>query len=63
MKRIIASLAAFGLGAGSALAQGASVPDNLEKLGKFQTTGVTEFTYVEQGGDYAAGIKATLEKI
>lgn len=49
--------------AGSALAQGAQVPDNLEKLSAFQSTGVTEFITVEQSGDFAEGVKKTLEKI
>jgi len=35
----------------------------LETLGKFKTTGVTEFTYVEQGGNKAAAINNTLERI
>ena len=35
----------------------------LETLGKFKTTGVTEFTHVEQGGDKAASISKTLERI
>lgn len=43
-----------------AVAQGADVPDNLEKLSAFKTTGVTEFTFIEQGGAYAEGIKKTL---
>lgn len=44
-------------------AQGASAPDNLDKLSNFQKTGVTEFTCIEQGGDYADAIKNTLEGI
>jgi len=36
---------------------------NLEKLGQFKTTGVTEFKVVEQGGDYAAGIRENLQRI
>jgi glucose/arabinose dehydrogenase len=52
----------------SALALGlsqleASAADNLDKLSKFQTTGVTDFTQVYQGGDKAAAIKKTLERI
>ena len=46
-----------------AFAQGANVPDNLEKLSNFQQTGVTEFTFIEQDGDYADGIRETLKKI
>ncbi len=39
--------------------------NNLEKLGNFKQTGtgVTDFIMVEQGGDYAAGIKKNLERI
>ncbi|GAB4363284.1 MAG: PQQ-dependent sugar dehydrogenase [Kiloniellaceae bacterium] len=36
---------------------------NLEKLGQFKTTGVTEFKVVEQGGAYADGIRETLKRI
>src|SRR3546814_853372 len=36
---------------------------NLEKLGQFKTTGVTEFTVVEQGGANADAIRANLSKI
>ncbi|SMX42620.1 PQQ-dependent sugar dehydrogenase [Maliponia aquimaris] len=63
MKRILTSAAALAISAGMAAAQGADVPDNLEKLGQFKTTGTTEFTFIEQGGAYAEGIKRTLEKI
>ncbi|MEX0759722.1 MAG: PQQ-dependent sugar dehydrogenase [Tistlia sp.] len=48
------------LASGPALAQSQS---NLDKLGKFQTTGVTEFETVEQGGERAASIRRTLERI
>nr|WP_244501850.1 PQQ-dependent sugar dehydrogenase [Stappia sp. ES.058] len=41
----------------------APVPDNLEKLSNFQSTGTTEFTFIEQSGDYADGIRDTLERI
>lgn len=66
MKRVslfAATVAGIALSAGAAGAQGADVPDNLERLGQFKTTGVTEFTYIEQGGDYAAAIERTLERI
>jgi glucose/arabinose dehydrogenase len=36
---------------------------NLEKLSGFKTTGVTEFQYIEQGGDYAAQLRKNLERI
>ncbi|ARC87821.1 sorbosone dehydrogenase family protein [Rhodovulum sp. MB263] len=45
------------------LAQSTDVPDNLEKLGNFRTTGTTDFTYVEQDDPYADGIRRTLERI
>ena len=48
---------------GAALAQSANVPDNLEKLGNFQTTGVTEFTFIDQQGPYADGIRENLKRI
>ncbi len=60
MKKFLCSAAIGAMLAGSATAQSADVPDNLEKLSSFQTTGVTEFTYIEQGGDYAEGIKKIL---
>jgi glucose/arabinose dehydrogenase len=44
---------------GSAQAQDA----NLEKLGQFKTTGVTEMEYIPQGGASAETIKTTLERI
>lgn len=63
MKRLMTSLAALSLTAGLAHAQAADVPDNLEKLSNFQSTGATDFTFVEQGGDFADGIKRNLERI
>jgi glucose/arabinose dehydrogenase len=60
MKNIFTYLAAASLLATHAVAQSADVPDNLEKLSAFKSTGVTEFTFIEQGGDYAEGIKKTL---
>lgn len=62
MKKFAAAVSTFAVMAGAALAQGA-LPDNLAKLGAFKTTGVTDFTVVEQGGDYAEAIKKTLERI
>jgi glucose/arabinose dehydrogenase len=41
----------------------AQTTDNLEKLSNFQSTGVTEFTYIDQTGPNADAIKANLEKI
>lgn len=63
MKQIVALALAASFFAGGAFAQSGQVPDNLEKLSGFKTTGVTEFTFIEQGGDYAAGIERTLERI
>lgn len=37
--------------------------DNLETLGKFKTTGVTDFTLIEQNGPNADAIRETLKKI
>ena len=36
---------------------------NLEKLSNFQTTGTTEFTFIDQTGANADAIKQTLQKI
>ncbi|RVU38195.1 sorbosone dehydrogenase [Hwanghaeella grinnelliae] len=57
-KWIAAGTLAVVLSSGTALAQG-----NLDKLSSFQTTGVTEFTYVEQGGAKAEAIRKTLAGI
>lgn len=38
-------------------------PENLEKLSNFQSTGVTEFTVIDQTGDFADGIKKNLERV
>ncbi|MCA1240923.1 PQQ-dependent sugar dehydrogenase [Stappia stellulata] len=62
MKRaLFAGVCLFAM-TGLAQAQ-APVPDNLEKLSNFQSTGTTEFTFIEQSGDYADGIRKTLEQI
>ena len=63
MKHLLSSIAVLALSAGLASGQGAAVPDNLEKLSNFQSTGVTDFTFIEQGGDYAEGIRKNLERI
>ncbi|WP_095590243.1 PQQ-dependent sugar dehydrogenase [Actibacterium ureilyticum] len=62
MKTFLMRVAFSAFFAGQALAQGA-LPDNLAKLGAFKTTGVTDFTIVDQGGDFADGIRANLERI
>ncbi len=46
-----------------ASATGPAKADNLEKLSKFQTTGTTEFQFIEQGGANAEAIKKTLARI
>ena len=63
MKTLLAGAAAAALSAGMVFAQGAAVPDNLEKLSNFQTTGVTDFTFIEQTGPFADGIRRNLERI
>ncbi len=60
---LLTSIAAMTLSCGLAYAQGAQAPDNLEKLSSFKSTGTTEFTTVEQKGEFADGIKKTLEGI
>lgn len=62
MKRLFLTAASLLALAAYAHAQ-APAPDNLEKLSNFQTTGVTEFAFVDQTGDYADGIKKNLDRI
>ena len=59
MKTLLTSVAMTAL-ATATFGQQVDVPDNLERLSNFQSTGVTEFTYVEQDGDYAEGIRRIL---
>ncbi|WP_108260129.1 PQQ-dependent sugar dehydrogenase [Mangrovicoccus ximenensis] len=61
MRKTVLLTVAAALAGSAAMAQ--QVPDNLEKLSNFQSTGTTDFTFVEQGGDYAEGIKRNLERI
>ena len=64
-KAFAATATAMGLMLGVSLT-GAAVAqstDNLEKLSNFKTTGTTEFTFIEQTGPYADGIKETLKRI
>ncbi|MEE4238224.1 MAG: PQQ-dependent sugar dehydrogenase [Anderseniella sp.] len=56
-------LLAAALMAGASSMAMAQSTDNLEKLSAFKSTGVTEFTFIEQTGPNADAIKATLEKI
>lgn len=53
---------AVALVATAAMAQ-APAPDNLERLSNFQTTGVTDFTFIEQGGSKAESLRKILEQI
>jgi glucose/arabinose dehydrogenase len=63
MKTFLSSVAVATLLSGAAVAQTADLPDNLARLGAFRTTGVTDFTFVEQTGAFADGIKKNLERI
>lgn len=63
MNKLLLGAASAALIATGVFAQNAEVPDNLEKLSNFQSTGTTDFTFIEQSGDYAEGIRKTLEKI
>ena len=63
MNRYMMSAALAALIAGSVSAQEADTRSNSEKMQAMQSTGTTEFTFVEQSGDYAEGIKRTLERI
>lgn len=47
---------------GIAVSAPAFAQDNLEKLSGFKTTGVTDFEYIEQGGDYAAQLRGRFER-
>jgi glucose/arabinose dehydrogenase len=58
MKRLTIAASVAALAAGGALAQ-----DNLERLSSFQSTGVTEFTVIDQGGQRAENIRKVLEGI
>lgn len=63
MKKLLSYSASLALVAGMGSAQTATTPDNLEKLMGFQSTGETEFTVIEQDGDYAEQIRETLKRI
>ncbi|SFP99261.1 PQQ-dependent sugar dehydrogenase [Tranquillimonas alkanivorans] len=63
MKAFYTTVAAVALSTGAATAQTAELPDNLEKLQNFQSTGVRDFGRVEQESDYAEGIRRTLENV
>ncbi len=57
-KTLAAATAVTALGCATAMAQ-----SNLERLGQFKTTDGPGFTFVEQGGQRAASIRRTLERI
>lgn len=63
MGTFLTTAAAAALAGCAAWAQTPDVPDNLEKLSSFQTTGTRDFTFIGQKGDYADGIRRTLERI
>ncbi|CAD7056667.1 MULTISPECIES: PQQ-dependent sugar dehydrogenase [Pseudorhizobium] len=63
MKHLISSTAMLMVTTTLAYAQTPAVPDNLEKLSNFQSTGTTEFTVIEQKGEFADGVKKNLERI
>jgi hypothetical protein len=63
IEKLLSSVAITTMMARAVVAQTADLPDNLARLGAFQTTGVTDFTYIEQTGDYADGGRANLENI
>lgn len=64
MRKVLspASLSALSVSA-LMLVSPALAQSNLEKLGGFKTTGVTEFKVIEQGGAYADGIRKNLERV
>lgn len=47
----------------AAIGQSTDLPDNIERLQNMQSTGTRDFRQVDQGGAYADGIRATLERI
>ena len=57
------SLLSAALLCGTSVSGFAQDTSNLEKLGNFQTTGTTEFTFIDQNGPNADAIRKTLEKI
>ncbi|MFZ7092529.1 PQQ-dependent sugar dehydrogenase [Primorskyibacter sp. 2E233] len=63
MKTMLTAVAAMSIAAGTLHAQSAELPSNIERLQSMQSTGIKDFTVVDQSGDYADGIKKTLERI
>lgn len=54
---------AAGLAVGTLLMGSSALANNLEKLSSFKTTGVAEFTFVEQGGPKADAIRNILSNV
>lgn len=63
MKNLLTTVTAMSLAAGTLHAQSADLPQNIERLQSMQSTGTTDFTVIDQAGDYAEGIKKSLERI
>ncbi len=63
MMKCLGLFAALLLGSTALAAAQQPDPGNLEKLSSFKTTGVTEFTVIEQTGANSDAIKKNLEKI
>lgn len=63
MRLPVLSVAASTLLAGPALAQSADLPDNLERLSRAESIGTADFQFVEQEGEFADGVRRTLEQI
>ncbi|MGB3243305.1 MAG: PQQ-dependent sugar dehydrogenase [Sulfitobacter sp.] len=63
MRTLLSSVALLALTTGHVSAQSAELPANIERLQSMQSTGVKDFTVIDQSGTYADGIKKTLEQI
>jgi glucose/arabinose dehydrogenase len=61
--RLLTTTAVVAAAATGAFGQSAELPENIERLENMQSTGVRSFMEVEQTGDYADGIRETLERI
>ena len=63
MVRFVTAAAIPALIAGYASAQTTDLPDNLERLSRAESIGTTDFTTIEQEGEFADSIRQTLEEI
>ena len=61
--KLLATTAGLALAATMAFGQNAPEADNLQKLQNFSSTGVRSFVQIEQEGEYADGIRDTLERV